>query len=353
MNIDHFFWLDVHDLNMEPTDPDYQTEGKPTLHHDLRADFEDLPKKKILHFDDYVIVNVGTSIVPAYLPSFRIFQYNITEYRGAKITDDESHTLESWDALQVEEKPHTHGLSADDEEEEEERNAFVSPRKRSRYSTRGINTTGKRRHRHRHPEKPDCSQKENEAKYACRPWGPRHSSPNSPSRTNTLWSLLGYAQYYLPDLEGSTKKHPPTFKLEYLTYPVESLHPPNTTDPNATWAKKWIPPVPKHLLPKPLRNVTRTKSKFAPYHLDDLTIPNWIGLARKLGKSDKKWKQFYGYMYMGQEIEESAGVDPLAAASDGETENEKVFQGPRPGMQVPLRKNMAEDVDDDDYDDDD
>jgi hypothetical protein len=42
--------------------------------------------------------------------------------------------------------------------------------------------------------------------------------------------LLGYAQYYLPDLAESTHKKPPKFKLDYVTHPVEVLRPPNTTE---------------------------------------------------------------------------------------------------------------------------
>jgi endopolyphosphatase len=291
MNVDHFFWLDVHDLSMEPTDPDIHAK-RSVLHEDLREDISDLPEE--IHHSDYVVVNVAPSVIPAYLPSFRVYQYNITEYAGPKVSDGQSFTRESWDALDV-------GNIVDDEDEEDE-SIEVPPRRpaRSVHSTRRIGTTGKRKHRHRHPEKPDCSKPENSEKYACRPWGPRHANSTSPSRTNTLWSLLGYAQYYMPDLEDGTKKHPPRFKLEYVTHAIEALRPPSDVV-----RKKggWIPPVPKHLLPKSLRDGNGTSSKFAPYQLEDLTIPKWIELARKLGDSKRMWKKFLGYMYMGQDPE--------------------------------------------------
>ncbi|KIM25254.1 hypothetical protein M408DRAFT_331351 [Serendipita vermifera MAFF 305830] len=323
MNVDHFFWLDVHDLNMEPTEPTYRV-MKNQLDEDLRQDITHLPKH--LHHDDYVVVNVGPSVIPEYYPSYRIYQYNITQYPGAKISDEQSFTREEWDALEV--------SKADDEDEDEDEDddnedtPHPPKRKRSAHSPHGMAdhrldwTTGKRKHGHRHPEKPDCSLPENEDKYACRPWGPRHASPDSPSRNNSLWSLLGYAQYYLSDLGESTKKSPPKFKLEYLTFNIDALRPPvndtDSTPPDSgedgvmgrkKRSARWIPPVPKHLLPKSLRDVNRTKSKFTPYQLDDLTIPSWIVFARKLGKSKKLWKQFIGFMYMGEDLEESE-VDP-------------------------------------------
>ena len=318
---------------MEPTKPTYRV-MKNQLHEDLREDITRLPKR--LHHDDYVVVNVGPSVIPSYYPSYRIFQYNITQYPGAKISDSQSFTLEEWDALEVLEEADS--PNSDDEEEEDDGGEAPHPpkRKRSAHSLTGVAdhrldwvTTGKRKHGHRHPEKPDCDLPENEDKYACRPWGPRHASPDSPSRHNTLWSLLGYAQYYLPDLEESTKKSPPKYRMEYLTFGVDALRPPNdtaatqTVEAQNTGKKKvvhWVPPVPKHLLPKSLRDVNRTKSKFAPYELEDLTIPSWITFARKLGKSKKLWKQFIGFMYMGEDLEEQElPEDPQGSLPEDES----------------------------------
>ncbi|KAJ7771372.1 hypothetical protein DFH07DRAFT_953545 [Mycena maculata] len=45
-----------------------------------------------------------------------------------------------------------------------------------------------------------------------------HSDPDAPSRSNQLWTPLGYVQYYIPYLEEGNKSHPPSFKLEYVTY---------------------------------------------------------------------------------------------------------------------------------------
>lgn len=170
MNIDHFFWIDVEDVMKEPREPRlratdfealYQREE---LHNTLRKDFKYLRKLRKVHFDDFAVINVSPSVIPEYLPSFRIFQYNTTGYEGPFSLPTHAYRATVTDA--------------DDGGEHEER------RKRG----------SKRKHGHRHPKKPDCSQKENQDRWACRPWGARHASAESPSRSNRLWSLLGYAQ---------------------------------------------------------------------------------------------------------------------------------------------------------------
>jgi endopolyphosphatase len=316
----------VHDLSMEPTEPEYRI-VRNQLHGDLRDDIARLPKD--IHADDYIVVNVGPSVVPAYFPSYRVFQYNVTQYPGPKISDHQSYTRQEWDALDVVGQAEVDDDEEDDEEDDgDDGEEIVHPPRRNRsiHSPTGVAdrrrdwTTRKRKHGHRHPEKPDCTLPENQEKYACRPWGPRHASPDSPSRSNTLWSLLGYAQYYLPDLGESKRKSPPRYRMEYLTFDIDALRPPNQTDTSVPgqldgeMVKKrvhWVPPVPKHLLPKSLRDGNRTKSKFTPYRMDDLTIPSWIEFARELGGSRRLWKQFIGFMYMGEEVEDGFDeVDP-------------------------------------------
>jgi endopolyphosphatase len=327
---------------MEPTEPDYMI-TRNQLHHDLRDDISRLPRD--LHADDYIIVNVGPSVVPAYFPSYRVFQYNVTQYPGPKVSDNQSYTRQQWDALDVRQADVDDDDNDDDDEEDDDSDDVIHPppRNRSAHSPTGVAdrrldwTTRKRKHGHRHPEKPDCSLPENQEKYACRPWGPRHASPDSPSRNNTLWSLLGYAQYYLPDLGESKKKSPPRYRMEYMTFDIDAIRPPNhneTSVPDGEMLRKrvhWVPPVPKHLLPKSLRDGNRTRSKFAPYKMNDLTIPSWIEFARELGGSKRLWKQFIGFMYMGEEVED--GFDEVDPEDDGVDD---VLMGGRGGRQMVL-----------------
>ncbi|KAI0921857.1 hypothetical protein AcW1_004280 [Taiwanofungus camphoratus] len=252
MNADHFFFLKAEDLTgvsrMAALDEDgsHIEKHKRELYKALLEDFADLPKaSKNMSYDDYAVVNVAPSVVPnPYLPSFRIFTYNITG---------------------------------------------------TPYDPRRVNR-GEVGMKSRDLQSALCTEPSFNSSWGCRLTQPWHSNPDSPSRTNRLWSALGYAQYNLPSLEASDKKHRPKYKLEYLTFPVSSLHPPHEEAKPAFWY-----PIPLRHLPQSLRNATITESKYAPYRLADLTIPSWTDLAQRLaGDAEKKLrKRFRKYMYMG------------------------------------------------------
>lgn len=106
-------------------------------------------------------------------------------------------------------------------------------------------------------------------------------------------------QYYLPNMSG-TEKHPPKWKLEYLTFAPARLHPPAGAGAGESLVK-FDYPVPLKHLPRSLRNATVTKSKYAPYKMADLTVPSWATLARRLAKTknEKLRRRFKKYMYMG------------------------------------------------------
>ncbi|TBU49566.1 Metallo-dependent phosphatase-like protein [Dichomitus squalens] len=270
MNMDHFFLLDANQLsrprNMSSTsDNGISTlkQKKKELYKTLMQEFSDLPKYENLDHDNYGVVNVAPPVVPTYLPSFRIFTYNTTG------------------------EPYEPGHLGEDEQ--------PGRTPRSMKDVAG----------------PLCADEAYENTWRCKLTQPWHSSPRSPSRRNTLWTPLGYAQYYLPDLEGADEEHRPKFKLEYLTLPASTLHPPpddapeseNETAMATSAGRKFDWPIPKRHLPRSLRNSTTTKSKkFAPYTLDDLTIPSWTGLAKRLGRNKGKLRQrFKEFMYMGGE----------------------------------------------------
>jgi endopolyphosphatase len=61
-------------------------------------------------------------------------------------------------------------------------------------------------------------------------------------------------------------------------------------------------PIPLDQLPEELRNGTVTKSRYAPYHMKDLTIASWVKLGRKLAddKNAKLRKKFKKYMFGGR-----------------------------------------------------
>ena len=95
----------------------------------------------------------------------------------------------------------------------------------------------------------------------------------------------------------TNKSDRPKFKLEYLTYSLDALHPRDQEE-----AGEFEYPIPLKQLPKRLREGNETSSKFAPYQMEDLTIGSWVGLARRLGDPTRKKlrKRFKQYMYMGE-----------------------------------------------------
>lgn len=135
----------------------------------LFEDFGELPKKSKIDLDEFAVINVSPSVVPnPYLPSFRVFAYNIS---GANMISDAPED--------------TDGGSADSPEESKKK-------KKKKKGKKG------RDHKHKHNggenSTIDCKKEQNQEKWACRPKKPQHASEEAPSRTNTLWTPLGYAQ---------------------------------------------------------------------------------------------------------------------------------------------------------------
>ncbi|TFK55714.1 hypothetical protein OE88DRAFT_1621507 [Heliocybe sulcata] len=259
MNADHFTLIEARDLDvpldensggyMNGSDPiGPLKKKKDKLYRELIQDFSALPKAKHIDHDQFAVVNVAPSVVPnPYLPSFRIFAYNIT---GAPKKYSELSRRKG------------HGPTLDRKQACKKGSAYQET-------------------------------------WWCQLDKPWHSDGDAPSRTNTLWTPLGYAQYNIRKkrLNGSSKTRKPKFKLEYTTFPVSALHPPADLV-----ASKFKYPIPLRHLPRSLRNSTVTESKFAPYQMRDLTIPAWVELAQRLARPKKEAelrRQFKKYMYQG------------------------------------------------------
>ncbi|TFK43522.1 endopolyphosphatase [Crucibulum laeve] len=259
MNVDHFFFIEASDLQIVTGD-----EEKPASHtglfETLLQDFEALPGSKKADLDEYGVINVAPAVVPnPYLPSFRIFSYNVSATDG-RVTADAKKKKDK------KKKP-------------------------------------KRKHGHRRGKRGDksthCKLDEYRNSWLCHlsneAW---NSDANAPSRANQRWTPLGFAQYNVPNLDDADKTHPPRFELEYLTYALNRLHPPTTSAESKT---DFVYPIPLKQLPEGLRDGSVNKSKLAPYGLDDLTIGSWVKLGRRLGdeKHAKLRKRFRRFMFAG------------------------------------------------------
>lgn len=169
---------------------------------------------------------------------------------------------------------------------------------------------------HRHGKKPknNCHKPEHEDQPHCKFRSkPRFYSPDSPSRSNQMFTPLGYAQFYVPDLDKQTQE-PPKWELEYATYDVDGLLRGglNGTDGDATGRQ----PVPWHLLPGfdevdvealsrddkdgkddgGMSKFRKGLKKMTPFGMGDLTIPNYVALAKQFSEDTPLWNKFAKFM---------------------------------------------------------
>ncbi|KAK0468387.1 Metallo-dependent phosphatase-like protein [Desarmillaria tabescens] len=252
MNADHFFFVEAIDLEF---DLDRDSRAISLQNGDLcdalLEDFSALPKPSRTDLDNYGVINVSPPVVPnPYLPTFRIFSYNVTGFDASAV------------GVLKKDRKHSH-------------------------------------HRGEHGNKDElCKEEPYRSSWKCQLNSTWHSDPDSPSRRNQLWSPLGYAQYYIPDLADGNKTHKPHFKLEYTTYSPLDLHPATTEEDG-----EFVYPIPLGNLPKSLRKGPVEKSEYTPYGMRDLTIGSWVELARRLanGKENKLRKRFREFMYIGGE----------------------------------------------------
>lgn len=228
------------------------------VHNDLYEILAALPSKKKMRLENFAIVHTGPSVIPTYLPSLRIWNYNISRPEDKYIPTENALVPENsikpllarlqaraWTIL--------------------ERALSTAVLDQLSFALDVDVLTRKKRRRHRKKKKPIVRL-------------PRHFSPLSPSRMNRYLTPLGYTQYYLP-----IDKHThPNWTIEYITYPQERLH-------NA---------LPHHLLDK----IAMDKVE-APYQMDDLTIIKWLELAKKLTSSKKKWTAYVKRMYVSSGAE--------------------------------------------------
>lgn len=265
LNTDHFYFMKADDVHVEgDTDADAEetpelTKHAASLFDMLIADFLRLPgPKDEMDYGDYAVVNVNPSVVPnPYVPTFRAYVYNVTGLTDIGVREV--------------------GTSG-------------------HYG--GVGFRGS----------PDCQRKSGNRAVKCE-GGPERDElggcgvdfdckvhVGSPSRRNVLWTPLGYAQYWMPKVEKYDARDTPEYELEYLTFSLLRLH----TGGVAGRTSNTQPLIPLENLPEELRDVEVKKSKYAPYEMEDLTIPSWVELARKIGKEGGKLrKRFRKYMYVG------------------------------------------------------
>ncbi|KAK0546965.1 Endopolyphosphatase [Tilletia horrida] len=340
MNVDAFFVQEdeeaVSSFNVT-TDASAETQVVGTSKHhkvhvtsladDLQADYATLPGRNRANLDYYHAYFAAPSIVPTFLPTIRVFTYNTT--KDAKYTPSQAQADLSYRAL-------INDTDTDEDDDEEDENLVEDD----------IRTKG-RSHRRRHRK--HKKKKHHKKKL------PRYASPDSPARTNTYLSMLGYSQWVL-DLDraneewanataAENRKGKIEFALEYATYEPETLWSPylSEMENKDREGRGSHTPVPKHLLDRQLsrigveppryfqqgsspRPLAKSLSRLRPasdnaagpdvhssaklrlpkaikhmtdYSMESLTVEPMMELARRLASDKKLWKRFTGRMYQG------------------------------------------------------
>ncbi|KAJ3736348.1 hypothetical protein DFJ43DRAFT_1129505 [Lentinula guzmanii] len=255
-NADHFFFVEAKDL--ESGNNNSRASKHNDLYDSLVVDFAQLPKPKKTDLDEYAIINVSPPVVPnPYLPTFRIFTYNITGVEKA-LADGSSIR-------------HVNVIDSGTERLLDQRQVKLRD------------------------EPSHCTDELYRNSWKCRLQFDPPQNADAPSRTSRLWTPLGYAQYFIPHLKDADKSDPPHYKLEYTTFPASVILPEEGQNETEIWY-----PIPLRNLPKSVRD-GKMKKKYFPYSMQDLTIGSWLDLARRLGdiKEKKLRKRFRQYMYLG------------------------------------------------------
>ncbi|TKY85243.1 hypothetical protein EX895_006323 [Sporisorium graminicola] len=251
---------------------------------DLKQDYSTLPGKGRTNEDMYSVFYIAPSIIPTFYPSIRLWTYNTSE-EARYVADVAAGASAS--SLQAGEAAYDDDDSDDDSDDEDE--VEEKDDDDSEWRIKPLS-------RHHHRPTPPKKRKGKKHRKKRGKKLPRHASPDSPSRTNTYLSLLGYSQWVMDideqneaieailhpkkndrqmaasstalkedkkkkkhkdeDKEKERKKRQHEaeqiqveYRLEYATYSPEALW--SEFDPTSSSGA--VAPVPKSLLEKELR----------------------------------------------------------------------------------------------------
>ncbi|SCZ88506.1 BZ3500_MvSof-1268-A1-R1_Chr10-2g02982 [Microbotryum saponariae] len=350
MNVDHFSLIQADDVLPPPRKSKkhkktrkqdrvlYTTGSSTTLVNNLLQQFQGLPKRKHLKEKDYSVVHINPSVIPTYLPTFRVWEYNTTVGEGSfrstewatdGVNEFNSRTDEDED---VEDK--------DEEEDEltwegEERDAVPTIPRLLEVVTSQLRIgyeffRGSKSSDASLPVMEITRKKKKRRKQQPRRRLPRYSSPNAPGRSNRFLTPLGFTQYYLEldqanEFEGfgseaawqkGGDRPRPVWNVEYVTMPAETVARRLMEGGGDSEETDLDPFVSSAVWPAEVLNATQSGGSvedvvqmlrqldLTPYELDDLTLGSWLCLARRIAKGGKAWKNFRKRMFV------SSGAGP-------------------------------------------
>jgi endopolyphosphatase len=223
------------------------------LHGDLYESFAALPPRRKLKYENYAIAHTSPSVVPTFLPSIRVWHYNVSNpddaYLPSAVAVEDHNNQDDGVLVRITERAMQMWDAIADGSFRDLLEVGVMRRRKGR--------------KHRKKKKKPV------------PRLPRYASPRSPSRTNRYLTPLGYTQYFLP----LNEHHSPNWTIEYITYPPESI---------------------KSYLPTHMQGNTSALGRAieAPYQMKEWTIPGLINLAKDVAGSKKLWKDYVRRMYV-------------------------------------------------------
>ncbi|KAF9897964.1 Endopolyphosphatase [Lobosporangium transversale] len=202
---------------------------------ELWEQYEDIPKKKV-KLSDYAIVLVSPSVVPTYNPSLRVYSYQLATEKS----QDELLTVspsEELDGSQAESFEDEAGDLDNEVEQEEEEESLWSGFVAQRYGHNVDNNYNNGKKKKKKPKKP---------KKPKRP-------PNPPAVPPSAFGFpLHYTQYWVNLTLANLEKKQPEYVVEY-----------------------------------------RSKEDWG---LQDLSVPGWLALARKVVTDDRVKEQYLARM---------------------------------------------------------
>lgn len=256
--------------------------GSSDVVKDLKDSYESIPGRQRTNLDDWSYFFVAPSIVPTSLPSVRVWTYNAS--RESKVGQMER-TQTNLNEIDLE-------ADEDEVEVEEDQDQELETLKESQeridlpleatykdlVSSRSDLEVSKKKKKHNKDKKKKKKKKR-----------PKHTSPNSPSRSNTYLSLLGFSQWTLDineanklhddlveetrlkfqetgsgnrdekewnlQMEDLKKKETLDYRLEYSTYKSEVLWKEFLEKDEEEFQEQQHIPVPRHLLEKELSSI--------------------------------------------------------------------------------------------------
>ncbi|KAM0790028.1 hypothetical protein ACM66B_005357 [Microbotryomycetes sp. NB124-2] len=275
---------------------------------DLLDQYKALPSPNKAKVQDFSVVNVNPSVIPTYLPAFRIWEYNTSvEARWRQPQDWE--TAVDVDGTTAESAVWSIVYRLWD--------MVAAPNWLANLTTNNFTKSIlKRRKKHKKKKK-----------YPSYPRLERHYNSSSPSQRNAYLTPLGYTQYML-DLEranefdgygsseakeGGGTRPLPEWQVEYTTLYAEEVagrlvdEHLASLDAQVSHRHRAWPPAVRQLVHNgssvnEIADALR-REDVTPYEMNDLTFTSWLALGHKLGKQDKAWKGYRKRMFV------SSGAD--------------------------------------------